>query len=73
MELIVVRKDMLTDFYPNHIEVAKTTYDRLWDLPYGDFNNNGDNNLNIDILIGALSIGVLSLEIFEREKQVLLL
>ena len=35
------------------IEVAKTIHDHLRDLPFADFNNNGDNNLNIDILIGG--------------------
>ena len=34
------------------MEVAKTTHDHFRDLPLADLNNNGDNNLNIVILIG---------------------
>ena len=50
-ELIVVR-NICSPISNQTIEVAKTTYDHLRDLPLADFNNNGDNKLNINILIG---------------------
>ena len=51
-ELIVVR-NICSPISNQTIEVAKTTHDHLRDLPLTDFNINGDNNLNIDILIGG--------------------
>ena len=51
-ELIVVR-NICSPISHQTIEVAKTTHDHLRDLALADFNNNGGNNLNIDILIGG--------------------
>ena len=50
-ELIVV-SNISSPIYNQTVEVAKFTHDHLRDLPLADFNNNGGNNLNIDILIG---------------------
>ena len=49
-ELIVVR-NICSPISHQTIEVAETTHDHLRGLPLTDFNNNGDNSLNIDILI----------------------
>ena len=51
-ELIVVR-NIYSPISNQTIEVAKTTHNHLRDLILANFNNNGDNNLNIDILIGG--------------------
>ena len=51
-ELVIVR-DTCSPISNQTVEVAKTSHDHLRDLPLPDFNNNGDNNLNIDILIGG--------------------
>ena len=48
----IVVSNISSPIYNQTVEVAKITHDHLRDLPLADFNNNGDNNLNIDILIG---------------------
>ena len=50
-KLIVVR-NICSPISNQTLEVAITTHDPLRDLPLVDLNNNGDNNFNIDILIG---------------------
>ena len=48
---VIVVGNICSAIFNQTIEVAKASHDHVRDLSLGDFNNNGDNNLNIDILI----------------------